>query len=101
MAKLATDTVLATPAEFHDTVAETYFTYTRKDGKRVDMTIGHHTYNPHNGVEIFPALLIGVMRIKNNPNCATSEFVDLSIEEARILRDLLNRPEVADILNTY
>jgi hypothetical protein len=99
MAKLATDistSVFATTPQFHDTPVETCFTYERKDGKKVDMAIVHHTQR--NGVQISPALLIGVMRIKNNPNCATSEFVDLSIEEARILRDLLNKPEVQAIL---
>lgn len=103
MATTTTTSVLATIPEFHDTVAETYFTYERTDGKRVDMTVGHHTvHNNWKGkrVEIFPALLIGVMR-KDDPNCKALESVDLSIEEARILRDLLNKPEVQHILEKY
>lgn len=39
-------------------------------------------------------LCLATFRLNNNPNNNPTAQIDLSIEEARLLRDLLNRPEM-------
>lgn len=39
-------------------------------------------------------LSLAVFRLKKNPNLNPSQLIEFSMEEARLLRDLLNRPEM-------
>ena len=46
----------------------------------------------------FLALAIAIFSLKRNPNLKAKESVELSMQEARLLRDLLNRPETTQWL---
>lgn len=45
-----------------------------------------------------PELHLAVFRLKHNPNCNPSWQIELPLREARLLRDLLNRPEITHYL---
>lgn len=84
---------LATTPSSRNNQHEISTSYNRTDGKRVEMVMMKQwACGP-------TELLIGAYRTQDNPNCNTSQYVALSIEEARILRDLLNREDVQALLN--
>lgn len=94
----STDTVLTGPAHFRQNSFEHCLSYDRIDGKRVEMVITHVPNVSGDGEK--PALLqIATRKLQRNPTLALNEHVALSMEEARLLKDLLNRPEISAYLD--
>lgn len=71
--------------------------YDRKDGKRVEMALSHYADISGEGRRA-PLLQLASRKIVRNPNCTPNEYIGLSMEEARLLRDFLNRPEIVAYL---
>lgn len=70
---------------FRNSSFETCLFYDRRDGKRVDFVVVHVMQDRDMMLH-----LTAMKPTSNNP----SEHITLSMEEARLLRDFLNRPEV-------
>lgn len=86
-----TGSAIIAPIEYHDNVWENGLNYGRVGGKRVDMVVTHLP-----GSEAH--FSIGVYKLIGNPNLNPSQLVEITMEEARLLRDLLCRPEVQKYL---
>lgn len=72
---------------------ETALSYERSDGRSVDLTILHEEPG-------WPAeLLLTIKRSRNLPDVRIIQQMELSKAEIRYLRDLLNRPEVTELLD--
>lgn len=67
--------------------------YHRKDGMLVEMSITHIPNVSGDAVRK-PFLALCARKYERNPNCAPNAILNLSMEEARLLRDFLNYPEV-------
>ncbi|SRR5579885_1620006 len=81
---------------FRNTSAETCLSYDRQDGKRVEFVLCH--LPKIDDRPCTPFLNLSTRKIARNPNCQPNEQLVLSLKEARLLRDFLNRPEVASWL---
>jgi len=77
---------------FRNTSFETVLSYDRKDGKRVEFVLVHLPNISGEGPQE-PFLALSSRSIRRNPNCVPNSLLNLSMEEARLLRDYLNRPE--------
>lgn len=85
--------VTVSTTTYRDTIFEISASYARSDNTNVEQII-------LKADKASPAeLIIGIIPIENNPNCETLQQVDLTIAEVRILRELLNRPDVQAILD--
>jgi hypothetical protein len=85
-------TPFATLPTYNDNFAESTISYVRIDHKQVDLCLYKEDGKGPS------ELLIGIYFSVNYPE-HPSEFVRLSIAEARLLRDLLNKEEAVAILD--
>lgn len=86
-----TGSVVIAPVEYRENDFEHCLHYTRTGGKQVEMVVTHLP-----GSEA--CFSIGVYKLIGNPNLNPSQLVEITMEEARLLRDLLCRPEVQKYL---
>src|SRR5258708_5194174 len=89
---------IVSPIKYRHSAFETAMTYARHDGKCVEVTVTHLPNNYENYFQ-GPTLSLATRQIKKNPNCTPNALIGMSMKEARLLRDFLNRPEVADWLD--
>lgn len=83
---------------YRSTSFEDAITYDRIDGQSVEMVLSHLP-NVSGDYPPTPTLTLASFRSSNNPKMKPHQHLELSMEEARLLRDLLNRPEVTEWLN--
>lgn len=80
------------PVKYNESQWEHALHFQRDNGQRVEMVVTHVSSKE----SIFS---VATYRTKNNPNMTPTQEVNLSMEEARYLRALLNRPEVLEYLD--
>lgn len=86
--------VLTSLPVFRNSSFETYLSYDRNQGReRVEFVIVHPFHAAGDNFQP-PFLALTSRNIKRNPNDTPGALLNLSMEEARLLRDYLNRPEV-------
>lgn len=78
---------------FQHSSEETYVLYKRSDKHQVTMTLLHELFSGH-----APELIIAT-NCTTNPDFRLAEQVILTLPEARLLRGLLNRPEIVAFLD--
>lgn len=88
------DPIIVAPPIYRKNSFEHVLCYQRRDTKHVEMVVTHL----NGGRPEPPTLGIASYRTVNNPNMIPSEKITISMEEARLLRDFLNRPEVVEWL---
>lgn len=79
--------IIRSSRQFISTDIEELTTYNRTDGRHVEMTVC--------AVDSETSMFSATVYAGGNQE---EESLTLSIEEARLLRDLLNRPEVVELL---
>lgn len=89
--------ILANSIRYRTSSFEHSLTYDRRDGKRVEIALSHHADISGEGRRA-PLLQLASRKIARNPTCALNEYIAFPMEEARLLRDFLNRPEIAAYL---
>jgi hypothetical protein len=90
--------VLASLPVFHDVSFETRLSYIRRDNKQIEFTVVHLEQASGDNFHV-PHLALSSTRLHNNPNGAPHALLQLSMEEARLLKDFLNHPEVSTWLD--
>lgn len=86
-------TILADSIRYRQNSFEHSLSYDRHDGKRVEMALTHLP-NISGDFTRAPMLHLVARKIRKNPHNGFNESISLSMEEARLLKDFLNRPEV-------
>lgn len=81
------------PIRYHQASFEDALIYDRRDGKRVEMALTHIPNVSGDAVR-GPILQLATRKIRKGNN-TPNEYIGLSMEEARLLRDFLSRPEVS------
>lgn len=87
--------IIANSIRWRESSFEHALTYDRKDGKRVEIALSHAvdiSGEGHRG----PLLQLASRKLTRNPNCTPNEYIGFSMEETRLLRDFLNRPEIVE-----
>lgn len=87
------NSIIITSPTYRENSFEHSLCYDRQDGKRVEMTLTHLP-NISGDDERAPMLHLVTRKIRKNPQNSLNEFIGLSMEETRLLKDFLNRPEV-------
>ncbi|HET8910564.1 MAG TPA: hypothetical protein VFN23_03820 [Ktedonobacteraceae bacterium] len=83
---------------FYQNSLEDAIHYQRLDGHKVEIVLNHFLA-ASGDVPPEPTLTLASFRQRKNPNMNPSEQIELSMEEARLLRDFLNREDITAWLN--
>lgn len=89
------DPVIVAPPIYRQNSFEHCLSYQRVDHLHGEMVI---THLPDAEKPEPPMLNIALYRTVRNPNMVPWRLVELSMEEARMLKDFLNRPEISAYL---
>ena len=88
------ESCISSPVTYRENSYENILQYRRAGGtKRVEITLCHlpdvsgESTNP-------PVLCLAEYKTRSNPNFNATALLNFSMEEARLLRDFLNRPEI-------
>lgn len=90
------DPQIVAPPIYRSNSFEHCLSYQRIDDMHVQMVITHVPETDGKPTE--PMLNIASYRTVRNPNMVPHRMIELSMEEARLLRDFLNRDEVSAYL---
>lgn len=88
------DPIIVAPPVYRATSFEHCLSYQRVDSLFVEMVLTHLYAAPGEKSEE-PVFTIASYKTVSNPNMNPHRKIELSMEEARLLRDFLNRPEVS------
>lgn len=95
MVKRAGSVISSLPI-FRNNSFETCLTYDRANGtQRVEFVVVHICNVSGDFSAPEPYLALALRKLRHNPNNSFNALLNLSMEEARLLRDFLNREEVA------
>lgn len=91
------DSKIIAPVLYRANSHEHVLSYQKIGDQHVEMVLSHE-YAPPGEQSSEPTFTIAIYHTVNNPNMIPFRMIELSMEEARFLRDFLNRPEVQGYL---
>lgn len=89
---------IVAPVIYRQNSFEHVLAYQKSGDEHVEIALSH-VYCEESGAPTTPTLGLASYRTVNNPNMVPSAKIELSMDEARMLRDFLNRPEVLAYLD--
>lgn len=92
-----TGKTIVAPIIYRANSHEHVLVYQKINNQHVEFVLSHE-YAPPGEQPITPNLILASYLTVNNPNMISSHLIELSMEETRLLRDFLNRPEIQGYL---